>query len=444
VRPWSRELWRLGLLAGLGTLLGWPFDAPGLGLAAGLALCLLHHLRRLHALHRWLTRTPQAEPPAASGLWGELFDHLYRYQKGQRIAQQRLRSTLARIQESSEAMRDSVVMLDRHGDLEWWNSAAERMLGLKAAHDRGQHLTNLVRDPRFVGYFNARDYGEPLTLASPIDERRVLQFQITLYGDDERLVMARDITRLHRLEQMRRDFVANVSHELRTPLTVLAGYLETYGELAERLPPRLVRGLGRMQEQTTRMQNLVDDLLLLSRLEIDRGGDDHAPLAMHDLVERVRRDAEALSGGRHTLVTLLDEPRALVGSEQEIRSALSNLAFNAVRYAGEGRRIVLCWSPHPEGACLAVEDDGEGIDPVHLPRLTERFYRVDKGRSTATGGTGLGLAIVKHILLRHDARLEITSRPGQGASFRCIFPAERLATPAEPAQARPRTASGPR
>ncbi|MGJ7458329.1 phosphate regulon sensor histidine kinase PhoR [Halomonas sp. MA07-2] len=423
---WKRELWRFILLAGSGLLIGWLVSHTWEGLAVGLAACLAFHLRQLYRLHRWLTLTPQDAPPATTGVWGELFDRLYRYQKGQRHTQERLLGIIKRIQESSEAMRDSVVMLDRHGDLEWWNSAAERMLGLRTAHDRGHHITNLLRDPRFIDYFHARDYREPLTLPSPIDEQMVLQFQITLYGDDERLLMARDITRLHRLEEMRRDFVANVSHELRTPLTVLAGYLETYATYADQLPQRFARGLPRMQEQTSRMQNLVSDLLLLSRLEIDRGGQDHAPLAMDTLLASVHRDATALSAGRHTIEVELVEPKALLGSEQEIRSALSNLAFNAVRYTPEGSRIVLRWLPRGDGASLEVEDNGMGIDPVHLPRLTERFYRVDKGRSAATGGTGLGLAIVKHVLLRHDARLEIDSHPGRGARFRCLFPAERL------------------
>ncbi|OBX35337.1 phosphate regulon sensor protein PhoR [Halomonas elongata] len=239
--------------------------------------------------------------------------------------------------------------------------------------------------------------------------------------------MARDITRLHRLEQMRRDFVANVSHELRTPLTVLSGYLETYGDMADQLPGRMGRGFEQMRSQTTRMQNLVNDLLLLSRLEIDQGGQDDTPIELSGLLDNVRRDAEALSSGQHQIDVEIDEPRRLVGSEKEIHSALSNLAFNAVRYAGEQSHIVLRWTRHADGACLEVEDDGEGIDPHHIPRLTERFYRVDKGRSTATGGTGLGLAIVKHVLLRHDARLEIDSHPGEGAVFRCVFPSTRLA-----------------
>ncbi|MBS8269720.1 phosphate regulon sensor histidine kinase PhoR [Halomonas litopenaei] len=426
-RLWRREVWRLAVLVGLGALLGWPFSLSSVGIGLGLALGLSYHLRNLHAMHDWLTHRPQQEPPTASGLWGELFDRLYRYQKGQRITQRRLRSTLQRIQESSEAMRDSVVMLDRHGDLEWWNSSAERMLGLKPALDRGQHITNLLRDPRFVGYFNARDYREPLSLPSPIDENMILQFQITLYGDDERLVMARDITRLHRLEQMRRDFVANVSHELRTPLTVLTGYLETYSDMAGMLPERLGKGVAQMQSQTRRMQNLVNDLLLLSRLENDQGGSDHVRLDPTTLLQAVKRDAEALSGGRQQIEVVVEESRSLTGSEKEMHSAVSNLAFNAVRYAGDGAHITLRWRAYGEGACLEVEDDGEGIDPRHLPRLTERFYRVDKGRSTATGGTGLGLAIVKHVLLRHEARLDIDSRLGEGATFRCIFPSSRLA-----------------
>ncbi|GGW54873.1 MULTISPECIES: phosphate regulon sensor histidine kinase PhoR [Vreelandella] len=431
MRLWSREIWRIIWLALLGLCLGWLVDYPGAGLAAGLLFCLVYHLRQFRALFLWLTLHPHDEPPAAKGMWGELFDRLYRYQKSQRITQSRLRATLARIQESSEAMRDSVVMLDRHGDLEWWNSAATDMLGLQTAHDRGQHITNLLRDPRFISYFNARDYSEPLTLTSPIDERRILQYQITLYGDDERLVMARDITRLHRLEQMRRDFVANVSHELRTPLTVLSGYLETYGDLKELLPPRLGKGIVQMEEQTRRMQNLVNDLLLLSRLEIDQGGDDHQTLAVGPMLDSIRRDALALSRQQHSVQVILESDAGLIGSEQELRSAISNLAFNAVRYTPEGSQITLRWSVAANGnGCIEVEDDGDGIDPVHIPRLTERFYRVDKGRSTATGGTGLGLAIVKHVLLRHEAQLNVESHPGEGAAFRCVFPARRVTGPA--------------
>nr|WP_298250083.1 phosphate regulon sensor histidine kinase PhoR [uncultured Halomonas sp.] len=428
-RLWRREMWRLAALCGLGMLLGWPFSAVGTGLAAALGVYLAYQLRQLHALHQWLTQPSLDKSLVGGGVWGELFDHLHRYQKVQEVTQRRLRDTLSRIKDSSEAMRDSVVMLDSHGYIEWWNSAAERMLGLQRIQGRRQHITRLLRDPHFEDYLQALDYREPLTLASPVDERRVLQYQITLYGNDERLLMARDITRLHRLEQVRRDFVANVSHELRTPLTVLTGYLEIYQDMAEALPPRLGRGVSQMQKQTARMQNLVNDLLLLSRLENnDRSGED-ARLNLAGMLEAVRRDAEALSDSQQRITLDIHSSLDLMGCEQELQSAISNLAFNAVRYSGPGSRIVLRWRTLGDGACVEVEDDGEGIAAAHIPRLTERFYRIDKGRSTATGGTGLGLAIVKHVLLRHEARLEIDSQLGQGATFRCVFPRQRLVAP---------------
>lgn len=428
-RLWQRELGCLAILCALGALVGWLFSAVGAGIAIGLSCYVFYQLRQLYALHHWLTQPTHHKPLVGNGVWGALFDRLDRYQKVQQVTQRRLRDTLSRIKDSSEAMRDSVVMLDRQGYIEWWNSAAERMLGLDCLQGRRQHITRLLRDERFVDYFNALDYREPLTLTSPSDEQLILQCQITLYGNDERLLMVRDITRLHRLEQVRRDFVANVSHELRTPLTVLTGYLELYQDMAEVLPPRLGRGVTQMQKQTARMQNLVNDLLMLSRLENNERSGSDTRITLASLLETVRRDAEALSDSQQRITLEIHSPHDLMGCEQELHSAISNLAFNAVRYSGPGSHIVLRWRTLGDGACLEVEDDGEGIAAAHIPRLTERFYRIDKGRSTATGGTGLGLAIVKHVLLRHEARLEIDSRLGQGATFRCVFPRQRLITP---------------
>nr|WP_286009613.1 phosphate regulon sensor histidine kinase PhoR [Salinicola sp. S1-1-2] len=427
-------MWRLGyMLFGLGALglllgelFGSLFAGLGWGVAAGLGLYVFLHLRHVRLLYIWLLRNPREAPPPGTGVWGDLFDRLYTYQKAQSQLQQRLRDILRRIQDSCEAMRDSVVMLDHNGDLDWWNSAASDMLGLQPQHDRGQPITNLLRDPRFIAYFETCDYREPLLLPSPVHANRTLQFHLTLFGDNERLLMARDVTRLHQLEMMRRDFVANVSHELRTPLTVLAGYLETYSEHAGELPERWQRGFIQMQAQTTRMQNLVEDLLLLSRLEIDSPDDDRDTVDMASLLASIVEDARGLSAGRHHFVLETPETHHLLANTKEIRSAVSNLVFNAVRYTPEGSTVTLRWKPWHDGAAVEVEDDGDGIDPVHIPRLTERFYRVDKGRSTATGGTGLGLAIVKHVLLRHDAELDIASRPGTGARFRCAFPATRL------------------
>ncbi|MGO2503826.1 MAG: phosphate regulon sensor histidine kinase PhoR [Cobetia marina] len=428
MRYWTNELWRLGYLAGGFGLVGGLLGLLGWGLALGLALYLFVHLKHLKSLYTWLITNPHEEPPPGDGVWGDLLDRLYRYQKGQRQAQERLRSILNRIQESSEAMRDGLVMLDNHGDMEWWNSAAEQLIGLKASHDRGQHVTNYLRDPVFIDYFNRLAYREPLTLQSPLSDNLSLQISITLFGDNERLVMVRDVTRLYRLEEMRRDFVANVSHELRTPLTVLAGYLETYSDYADDLPPRWQRGLEQMQSQTDRMQHLVEDLLTLSRLETDELSGEGRRIDMAQLLTRIREDAEGLSKERHVITVEVEPGLALMGEEQELRSAISNLVFNAVRYTPEDCHITLRCQSTSEGVMVEVEDDGDGIDPVHLPRLTERFYRIDKGRSTATGGTGLGLAIVKHVLIRHQGRLEIDSLPGEGARFRCHFPAERRCT----------------
>ncbi|WP_338061225.1 phosphate regulon sensor histidine kinase PhoR [Kushneria phosphatilytica] len=341
--------------------------------------------------------------------------------------QGRLRSVINRVQESSEAMREGVIMLDSSGNLDWWNSAAQRLLELEPHHDRGQHLTNYLRDPHFIEYFRGNDYREPLTLASPIRDNMMLEVQITLFGDNERLIVIRDITRLHRLEMMRRDFVANVSHELRTPLTVLAGYLETWLDHRDNLPERLVRGLTQMEAQTDRMQRLVSDLLTLARLETADRHDSDRPISIAALCHQAVIDGEALAGGSHHFHTDIEDDRWFYGDEQELASALSNLVYNAVRYTPEGSTITLRYQPWEGGdGALSVIDDGDGIEPQHLDRLTERFYRIDKSRSLASGGTGLGLAIVKHVLFRHDARLEIESTPGDGAEFRCILPAARL------------------
>lgn len=425
-RLWRRELGYLAMLCGLGVLLGWPFAAVGTGIAAALGVYVFLQLRQLHMLHQWLTRSSLNKPLVGGNVWGEVFDRLYRYQKAQQITQRRLRDTLSRIKDSSEAMRDSVIMLDSRGYIEWWNSAAERMLGLERLRCRSQHITHLLSAPHFIDYFHALDYREPLTLTSPINEQLILQCQITLHGNDERLLIARNISRLHRLEQIRRDFVANVSHELRTPLTVLTGYLELYQDMAEVLPPRLGRGVTQMQKQTVRMQNLVNDLLMLSRLENNERSGSDTCLNLASMLETVRRDAETLSDSQQRITLEIHSTLELMGCEQELHSAISNLVFNAVRYSGPDSHIILRWRTFGDSACVEVEDDGEGIAAAHIPRLTERFYRIDKGRSTATGGTGLGLAIVKHVLLRHEARLEIDSQLDQGATFRCVFPIQRL------------------
>jgi len=356
-----------------------------------------------------------------------VFDSIYHLQRRDQRVRGRLQAVIDRVQESTAALRDAVIMLDSEGNLEWWNRAAEQLLGLKTPQDSGQAITNLVRHPRFKEYFEAGQYQEALEIPSPINDRQRLQLQITRYGNNEHLMFVRDVTRLHQLEQMRKDFVANVSHELRTPLTVISGYLETLLDNVEEVNPRWLRALQQMQQQGSRMQNLLNDLLLLAKLEATDYPSDNQPVAMDLLLLSIRNDAQALSGSRNHRISLeADHQVRLKGSEAELRSAFSNLVFNAVKYSPEESEIRIRWWADEQGGHFSVADSGIGIEAKHLPRLTERFYRVDSSRASNTGGTGLGLAIVKHVLLRHRARLDITSVPGKGSTFTCHFPAQQL------------------
>jgi len=413
-------LWLL-VAAGLGWLIGYPIHVSFL---ASLIL-LTVYLYQLHRLVKWQSST-QDEPPEALGTWGYVFDNLYAYQRQQLIYQRRLKQVLDRIQESSQALKDGVIMIDSAGELEWWNRAAESLLGLRSPDDKGRPLTHLLRDPSFVDYFEKRSYQESLILPSPVTEGRTLEYQITLFGENDRLLLVRDFTKMQRLEQMRQDFIANVSHELRTPLTVLTGYLETFSDHAENLPSKWQRGLNLMQQQAKRMEHLVEDLLTLSRLETTDLEVSTLPIAVDQLLASIRQDALALANQGHSISLDVDHQLRVYGSEKELRSAFSNLVFNAVKYATPGTAIQVRWQHDRYGAHLEVIDEGPGIDPKHLARLTERFYRVDEGRASATGGTGLGLAIVKHVMLRHQGRLDIQSELGQGSCFSCHLPITRI------------------
>lgn len=415
---------RLLLLVSVCLLLGLITGEYAWALVIGLAGYLGWHLQQLLRLHKWLrTRQGDEAPPDGYGLWGEVLDSIYHLQRRDQKVRGRLQAVIDRVQESTAALKDAVIMLDRDGNLEWWNIAAEKLLGLKTPQDSGQQITNLVRDPRFIEYFENHNYNEPLELPSPVSDRLRLQFHITQYGNREHLMLVRDITRLFQLEQMRKDFVANVSHELRTPLTVISGYLETLLDNVEDVNPRWLRALQQMQQQGGRMQNLLNDLLLLAKLEATDYPSDNQPVAVDLLLLSIKNDAQALSGERHHRISLEADPHLkLKGSETELRSAFSNLVFNAVKYTPDEGEIHVRWWGDEQGAHLSVQDSGLGIEAKHLPRLTERFYRVDSSRASNTGGTGLGLAIVKHVLLRHRARLDIASTLGKGSTFTCHFP----------------------
>lgn len=424
----QKELLRLIGLILLGILVGSFWDQAALGAASMLVLLLGQHLWQLQRLARWLQQ-PNTVPPEAHQLWGEVFDGIYHYQRRQKAAKHQLSQLLERIQDSSQALRDGVVMIDHKGDLEWWNQAAEKLLGLSADSDRGQPITYLLRHPQFVDYYDQQNYLDPLVLPSHLSEERLLEYQITLFGKNERLLLVRDCTKMQRLERMRQEFVANVSHELRTPLTVLSGYLETFSDYADQLPTQWQRGLTLMSEQSARMEHLVAELLTLSRLETSDFKAQAAPIHIAELLERIRLDALALPEQQHQIILNLDEQLYLCGDINELRSAFSNLLFNAVKYTPHGSSIEVHWYHDEDGAYLEVQDNGPGIESKHLAFLTQRFYRVEDSRSSHTGGTGLGLAIVKHVMLRHQGRLDISSSATQGSCFSCYFPLSQSLKP---------------
>ncbi|OEY65767.1 phosphate regulon sensor histidine kinase PhoR [Marinobacter sp. X15-166B] len=422
LRYLRRILVFLLITTGLGVLV----DQPLAGLTAGLAVYLGWSLLQVGKLHRWLHHSHSTAPESV-GLWGDIFDRLHKQQQRHKRTRDRLVEQLSRIQESTNSMRDGVVMTDAKGALEWWNGAAEHLLGFQHPGDRGQYIHNLIRTPSFKAYFDACDYREPLAMHSPARPHLHLLVQISLFGDGERLIMARDVTRLHQLEQMRRDFVANVSHELRTPLTVISGYLETLRDHGDDLPPPWQRALTTMTQQSARMEALVADLILLSKIETGEHTLTDRVMDVRALLEDLCRDGQALSGDQQHRFNLdIAGPCELRGDESQLTSAFSNLIFNAVNYTPAKGRITVRWYTDRDGAHLSVSDTGVGVDPVHIPRLTERFYRADPSRHQGSGGTGLGLAIVKHALLNHDGHLEINSQPGAGSTFTCHFPPHRL------------------
>ncbi|HEX7111494.1 MAG TPA: phosphate regulon sensor histidine kinase PhoR [Mizugakiibacter sp.] len=393
--------------------IGRAFDHP----AAAVALAALAAL----AWTLWrLAREEEANMTASARAAAELTTERTRLSRARRLAAQ-----MRALRTAAGALPDGVVLLDADGHVRWFNHAAERLLGLVHPADRGVDLSErLGAGP--IGPWLRQSHDQPLNevLAPGDPDVQVSLARIALPGG-ERLVMVRDISALTRLEQIRRDFVANVSHELRTPLTVIHGYLEL---LEPEDVPALAPVLAEMRTQSKRMGQIVEDLLTLSRLETqERLAEEH--VAMAPLLATLRKEAEALSQGRHQIGLESADDADLRGSPRDLHSAFSNLVSNAVRYTPTGGRITIRWSRTPGGATFAVSDTGYGIPAQHLPRLTERFYRVSSSRSRESGGTGLGLSIVKHVLALHDAHLEISSETGKGSTFACVFGADRVLEP---------------
>ena len=428
----TREWRRLAAGAVVLALADWLLGLTPWLLLAGACAYVSWHVYHVHLLARWLASGGRGSEPATRGIWAQVFESLSRIHRQNRKRKKRLRKVVMRFQQAAEAMPDGAIVLDAVGTILWMNEASSRLLDLERQRDVGQPVSSFIRNPRFTDALNAEVFDEPLHIPSPQREELQLLIRIVPYGGSRRLMLVRDVSRIHNLEQMRKDFVANVSHELRSPLTVIVGYLEAL-EDDELLADEFRRPVSQMSQQAARMSLIVEDLLQLSRLEATPGAAAAEPVAVANMLESIAKDARALSDGEHAVVHDAESELAVLGDWNELYSAFSNIAFNAVQHTRPGGTVRLGWTSDEAGARLDVDDTGEGIEPHHIPRLTERFYRVDKARSHEMGGTGLGLAIVKHVLVRHDARLDIESRPGEGSRFSCRFPEHRVVHPRTPA-----------
>jgi two-component system phosphate regulon sensor histidine kinase PhoR len=383
-----------------------------------MAALLARQLYQLQRLEKWLRYGASAQYPKSSGIWDEIYYHVYRIKKRAKRNKKKLSAMVNEFRESTSAIPDAAVVLGPHDEIEWINQAAVDVLGLQYS-DKGQRILNLIRHPSFVQFLKSGDYLNKVLLASPVNEQIALEIRVVAYGAGRRLLLAYDVTQLKKIERMRKDFVANVSHELRTPLTVLKGYLETLQDLDGGESALLSNSLAQMRGQTERMQHLVDDLLLLARLETQQKK--FRCVAIAPLLEQICRDSDALAGAEQRVELHLDCAVNINGDEQELRSAFTNLVVNALKYSPPDSKVTVRWYQTASDVRLAVEDRGEGISAEDIPRITERFYRVDVQRSRRANGTGLGLAIVKHVLVRHDAKLHIRSELGKGSTFCCIF-----------------------
>ena len=417
---WIPVLIRFALIAGAG-LAGWYVwnFTGGLALAFIVLLVLvIVQLRYMYHLSLWLDHPDEVKLQDGWGSWTEIFAKLYRLRREDQKNRAELAEWLSRFRQAMSQLPDGVVIMDDVLFLEWCNPVAEQHLRLNLDKDKGMRVTNLIRAPEFIDYIILARYDEPLTLK--IGERKLI-VRLIPFEDRRQILVTHDVTEFDRLETMRRDFIANASHELRTPLTVINGFLEIANAEPNLDQATRMQHLRLMAEQGRRMQNLVEDMLVLTRLESIDYPLRKEVVSIRTLLEQVHAEAEALSAGRHRISIQIDGPD-ITGGADELRSAFSNLVTNAVRYTPEGGEISIAWRASPQGPEFSVRDTGIGIKQEHLSRLTERFYRVDKGRSRETQGTGLGLAIVKHVLARHDARLRIESEPGQGSVFTIQFP----------------------
>jgi len=421
---WSLVVVRLLAAMGAATAAGLVFGYPALWVIAVLAAYLGWNLYHAYLLDRWLTERKGRPPRAAPGVWGRIYAGIHRISARGRERKRRLNRVLKEFRKATGAMPDASVVLNGQNEIVWLNDVAAAYLGITKA-DRGRPIDYFLRDPRFVDYLRRGNFDRALALSSPVGSDLKLSLRIIAYGEDQRLLLAKDVTRERQLEKVRRDFVGNASHELRSPLTVVAGYLDNLAAAPD-LPKDWRQPVREMIAQASRMRNIIEDLLTLSRLEASQtpAGEDRVDVA--GLAALIRKDVMAARPPCAAIELQMRSDAILRGSESELYSAFWNLVQNAAKYTPAEGAIVIEWYADDAGGRFSVSDTGPGIPEEAIPRLTERFYRVDKGRDRAKGGTGLGLAIVKHVLQRHGATLEVESELGAGSRFSCWFPAERI------------------
>ena len=418
---WKRLVFELILCCIPALILGLIFGRLPWFLLAAVTGLLAWHFWNLLRLSWWLWVDRSMTPPPGRGSWEPLLYGLHQMQMRNKKRRKELGNLIKRFRSGAESLPDAVVLITEEGAIFWCNGLAQQLLNLRWPDDNGQNILNLLRYPEFSRYLSARDFSRPLNLV--LNSGRHLELRVMPYSKKQLLMVARDVTQMHQLEGARRSFFANVSHELRTPLTVLKGYMEMMDQLEGSAQEK---ALHTMREQTQRMESLVNQLLTLSRIEASPQGPLRETVDVPLMLRVVEQEAQALRRGRQTLHFEVEQGLKVFGSEAQLRSAVSNLVYNAVNHTPEGTAITVRWQRAPGGALFSVEDDGPGIAPQHIPRLTERFYRVDKARSRQTGGSGLGLAIVKHAVSHHDSRLEISSEPGH-TRFSFLLPERLLA-----------------
>jgi two-component system phosphate regulon sensor histidine kinase PhoR len=424
-QAWWLAAGRLLATVGLGCGVGWLFGSVWGGLACALALHLAWVLANLFRLEWWLRHRSYADPPDVGGVWGEIIAQVVRLHRRKRFHKQRFVQLMRQLQRSTAALPNGVVILNAQREIVWFNRTAARLLNLRSTADLGMRIEHLLREPEFVRYLASGEYANPVVIRPTTGEDSYLSLQVAPYGDGQLLLLVSDVSRQMRLEAVRRDFVANASHELRSPLTVISGYLETLGQ-DPALDADLQGPVAEMRRQAERMTGIIRDLLELSRLEDSAEVEGDEPIDIAALAALLRKDVLARAQHPRDVRVRIESAAQLRGDEPEIHSAFSNLVDNAAKYTPTEGSLEMRWWADEEGGHFAVTDTGYGVPAELIPRLTERFYRVDPGRSRATGGSGLGLAIVKHVLQRHGATLEVQSTLGAGSTFTCHFPAERL------------------